>query len=224
MGIFEAGFDVFYLVSVVGLSILMIKNGKKGSLVWWFGMMGLILGAGDSFHLVPRITSQLTHDFASHAVALGYGKMVTSITMTVFYLILYRIWEIRNGKAPQQGLRVAMGILAGVRVVLSLMPQNNWAQLSGSYAWGIYRNIPFAMMGILIVWLLLKEAKANNRILRLLYSGGFVCGSSPCGGCSDDAEDAGISHGGYFWLSGNESGHFKRILRPFYSSFMIALL
>ncbi len=162
MGIFEAGFDVFYLVSVVGLSILMIKNGKKGSLVWWFGMMGLILGAGDSFHLVPRITSQLTHDFASHAVALGYGKMVTSITMTVFYLILYRIWEIRNGKAPQQGLRVAMGILAGVRVILSLMPQNNWAQLSGSYAWGIYRNIPFAMMGILIVWLLLKEAKAKK--------------------------------------------------------------
>lgn len=162
MGIFEAIFDVFYLVSVIGLSILMIKKGKKGSLVWLFGSMGLILGAGDSFHLLPRITSQLTNDFASHALALGYGKMVTSITMTIFYLILYRIWEIRNGKSPQMGMRVIMGVLAGIRVVLSLMPQNNWTQLSGSYAWGIYRNIPFTIMGVLIVWLILKEAMAKK--------------------------------------------------------------
>lgn len=162
MGIFEAIFDVFYLGSVVGLSILMIKKGKKGSLVWLFGVMGLILGAGDSFHLVPRIISQLTHDFASHALALGYGKMITSITMTIFYLILYRIWEIRNGKTPQVGLRVTMGFLAGIRFVLTFMPQNNWAQLSGSYAWGIYRNIPFTIMGVLIVWLLLKEARAKK--------------------------------------------------------------
>lgn len=153
MGIFEAIFDVFYLASVVGLSILMVKKGKKGSLVWLFGVMGLILGAGDSFHLVPRIISQLTHDFASHALALGYGKMITSITMTIFYLILYRIWEIRNGKTPQVGLRVTMGLLAGIRFLLTFMPQNNWAQLSGSYAWGIYRNIPFTIMGVLIVGL-----------------------------------------------------------------------
>lgn len=162
MGIFESVFDAFYLLSVIGLSLTMIKRGEKGSIVWLFGVMGLTLGAGDSFHLVPRILSHLTNDFQGHAVALGYGKMVTSITMTVFYLVLYRIWELRNGKGAQAKLRVSMGVLAVVRIGLTLMPQNNWAELAGSYAWGIYRNIPFTIMGVLIVWLILKEAYANG--------------------------------------------------------------
>lgn len=162
MGIFESIFDVAYLLGVVTLSLIMLNKGQQGSMVWLFGLMGLVLGLGDSFHLVPRIISHLTGDFASHAAALGYGKMVTSMTMTFFYVILYRIWELRNGKGPQKGLRAVMGSLAIIRIILSLMPQNNWAELVGSYAWGIYRNIPFTIMGILIVWLILKEAQAKK--------------------------------------------------------------
>lgn len=33
------------------------------------------------------------------------------------------------------------------------MPQNNWGSANESYQWGIYRNIPFLIMGILlIIW------------------------------------------------------------------------
>ena len=162
MGIFEAIFDGLYLVIVVGLSVTMIRGGKQGSLARLFGMMGLILGLGDSFHLLPRIISILTQDFEGNAVALGYGKMITSITMTIFYLILYRVWEIRNNKESQMGSRLIVGGLAVIKIILSFMPQNQWAQLSGSYAWGIYRNIPFTLMGIVIVWLILKEAEAKQ--------------------------------------------------------------
>lgn len=172
MGIFESIFDIAYLMGVLVLSLNMLRDGDKGSMIWLFGLMGLVLGLGDSFHLVPRIISHLTNDFAGHAVALGYGKMVTSLTMTVFYVILYRIWELRNGRGPQKGLRLVMGCLALARILLSLMPQNNWADLAGSYTWGIYRNIPFVMMGAIIVWLILKEAveKKDQTFSRIGYA------------------------------------------------------
>lgn len=162
MGIFEAIFDASYLVIVVGLSLTMIRRGERGSLARLFGMMGLILGLGDSFHLVPRIISIVTQDFEGNAAALGYGKMVTSITMTIFYLILYRVWEIRNNKGSQKGTRLIVGGLALVKILLSFMPQNQWGLLNGSYAWGIYRNIPFTLMGLMLVWLILKEAKERQ--------------------------------------------------------------
>ena len=54
--------------------------------------MAALLGAGDSFHLVPRSYALWTNGLEANAAALGFGKFVTSITMTVFYLILYYIW------------------------------------------------------------------------------------------------------------------------------------
>ena len=48
--------------------------------------MALILGCGDAFHLVPRILNYwIDSDFTA---ALGIGKLVTSVTMTAFYLLM----------------------------------------------------------------------------------------------------------------------------------------
>lgn len=57
--IMETLFDIFYLVGVVVLGVLMLKNGKKRE-HRLFGLMAVILGAGDSFHLVPRAIALCT--------------------------------------------------------------------------------------------------------------------------------------------------------------------
>ena len=36
--------------------------------------MAIVLGFGDAFHLVPRIISIITQDFAAHTVSLGIGQ------------------------------------------------------------------------------------------------------------------------------------------------------
>lgn len=59
--------------------------------------MGLVVVFGDSFHLVPRILVAFNPSGNYH-VSLGLGKLVTSITMTFFYLILYWFYEISHGK------------------------------------------------------------------------------------------------------------------------------
>ena len=51
--IIETVFDIFYLVTVLTVGIRMIRSSKSGSQFKLFGLMAVVLGAGDSFHLIP---------------------------------------------------------------------------------------------------------------------------------------------------------------------------
>ncbi|MBI9109019.1 MAG: hypothetical protein JEZ04_19910 [Spirochaetales bacterium] len=162
MNYIEPVFDVFYLAAVISMGIIMIAAGKNNLIVRLFGIMAVVLGGGDSFHLIPRIYALLTTGLEANAAALGIGKLITSVTMTLFYLILYRIWEIRFDIKKAVGIRVFIGIFVIARIILNFMPQNMWTQFNAPANWGIYRNIPFALLGILIVYLILKKAIENN--------------------------------------------------------------
>ncbi|MEG0306251.1 MAG: hypothetical protein RR635_11225, partial [Oscillospiraceae bacterium] len=158
----ETIFDACYLVGVVIAGIIMMENAKGTKQYFMFGLMAVLLGSGDAFHLIPRAWSLWTDGLEANAAALGVGKLITSITMTIFYVILYHIWRERYKITGKTGLTVSIYALAVLRVVLCLFPQNKWLVYDAPVSWGIYRNIPFAIMGIVIIVLFYKEAKAHN--------------------------------------------------------------
>lgn len=158
----ETIFDACYLIGVVIAGIIMMKNAKGTKQYFMFGLMAVLLGSGDAFHLIPRAWSLWTDGLEANAAALGVGKLITSITMTIFYVILYHIWRERYEITGKTGLTVSIYALAVLRVVLCLFPQNKWLVYDAPVSWGIYRNIPFAIMGIVIIVLFYKEAKAHN--------------------------------------------------------------
>lgn len=49
--------------------------------------------------------------------------------------------------------------MAIIRIVLSLLPQNQWTLADPSYQWNLYRNIPFLLLGILMIILFYYEDK-----------------------------------------------------------------
>ena len=51
--IMETLFDAVYLTTVITLGILMIAKSKGNKQYLLFGIMAVVLGLGDSFHLVP---------------------------------------------------------------------------------------------------------------------------------------------------------------------------
>lgn len=159
--IFETLFDIFYLTSVILLGIKMIQNHANQKQYLLFGIMAVVLGCGDAFHLVPRAIALCTTGLASYTVYLGIGKLITSITMTIFYVLLYYVWMERYHK-KNRTLTISVWALALIRIVLCLFPQNLWTSSEPSLAWGIYRNIPFALLGLLIIVLFYKEAHACN--------------------------------------------------------------
>ena len=160
--IVETLFDAVYLISVIGIGVLMIRGSKGERQFCLFGWMAVVLGVGDSFHLVPRAFALCTTGLENYTVPLGLGKWITSVTMTIFYVLLYYVWRQRYKISGQGGLTAAVYGLAGVRIVLCMMPQNQWFSDEAPLSWGIYRNIPFALLGILVIVLFYRSAKEHE--------------------------------------------------------------
>lgn len=159
--IMETAFDAVYLVTVAALGVIMIVKAPKAQ-YRLFGFMAVLLGAGDAFHLIPRAYALCTDGLEQHAAALGVGKMITSLTMTVFYVILYHIWRQRYEIQGKKEYTIAVYVLAAVRVILCLLPQNQWLEYRAPLSWGIARNVPFALLGILIIVLFYQSARKNQ--------------------------------------------------------------
>ena len=156
----ESFFDIFYLLTATIIGILILKKARNQT-EKLMGAAVLILGCGDAFHLVPRVLNYFVS--ADFNTALGIGKLVTSITMTVFYILMFHIgcscYKIRENKNALQ----AVYLLAAVRVIICLLPQNGWEQNESSVLWGILRNIPFVILGILVILLYFRYRQEIRR-------------------------------------------------------------
>ena len=70
----------------------------------------------------------------------------------------------------RRGTTAAVYLLAGARIALCLFPQNGWLSASAPLSWGIYRNLPFAALGLLVIALFYRSAKeAGDRAFRWMW-------------------------------------------------------
>ena len=82
--------------------------------------MAVTLGCGDAFHLIPRAYALCTTGLQDYTFALGVGQMITSITMTVFYVLLYLVWRLRYEVSGRRGLTGLVWVLAALRIGLCI--------------------------------------------------------------------------------------------------------
>ena len=168
--VMETLFDTVYLISVITIGIVMIRRCKGERQFRLFGCMAVVLGAGDAFHLVPRALALCTTGLDHYTAALGIGKLITSVTMTIFYVLLYYVWRLRYQVQGRKGLTAAVYGLVGLRILLCLLPQNQWLSAEAPLSWGIYRNIPFALLGLLVILLFYRSAKEQkDRAFRWMW-------------------------------------------------------
>lgn len=158
----ETLFDVVYLVLVITVGIKMIRQSKGDRQYRLFGIMAVTLGCGDAFHLVPRAYALCTTGLENYTAALGIGKFITSITMTVFYILLYYVWRTRYKIEGKKEITIAVYLMAALRIILCLFPQNAWTSADAPLSWGIYRNIPFAILGLIVIVLFYRSAKEHK--------------------------------------------------------------
>lgn len=160
--IMETGFDIVYLATVLTLGIKMLRQCGDRAQFRLFGAMAVVLGAGDAFHLIPRALALCTTGLENYTVALGAGKWITSITMTVFYILLYYVWRLRYQVQGRRGITALVWVLAVLRVGLCMMPQNRWLSADAPLSWGIWRNLPFAALGLVVIVLFFRSAKEHD--------------------------------------------------------------
>lgn len=166
----ESIFDVVYLSTITFLGFQMFLGSRQNKLFRLFGIMTILLGLGDAFHLIPRMISLWDTGPETYAFSLGLGKLITSITMTVFYVILYHIWDMYYKVRNTKNITIVIYLLAMIRIGLLFFPQNDWFNLNSSIEWGVYRNIPFAIMGIIILYLFYREShEMNDQVFKYMW-------------------------------------------------------
>ena len=162
----ESIFDICYLTFAIISGLMLLKNSGGRKEIRLYGSMTLLLGCGDAFHLVPRVLNYwISGDFT---VSLDIGKLITSVTMTIFYLLLAYARRERYQIKGEKPLLITVWALSVCRIALCAFPQNGWTSAAPSLLWGILRNIPFAVLGIVTVILWLRSAK-KDKIFRLMW-------------------------------------------------------
>ncbi|MCH5342928.1 MAG: hypothetical protein J1E64_02735 [Acetatifactor sp.] len=174
MRIGESIFSVGYLLFDLVAGILFLINGST-NLHLLYGIMTLLLGFGDAFHLVPRVVKNIKGNSAKVKWWMNLGLAITSITMTVFYIILFYIWKTISGDQDIAGIVVvSIWGTALVRIIICLLPQNDWFN-DGNKKLSLCRNVVFAVMGSVevILFLSLGGAYGITMAVCILFSFAF---------------------------------------------------
>lgn len=169
-------FDLVYLIFALGTGGIFLTHALKGgnAEVGLFSALALTLGAGDSFHLVPRIAGIITKNKTAYLKACGIGKFITSITMTAFYVILFAL---RAAYATPSTLAwVAVFSLTAIRLVICVLPQNRWQSDTPDRGWEIARNIPFLTIGAIVCasFAAAPEVPAGLRLMPAAIAASFA--------------------------------------------------
>jgi hypothetical protein len=186
----EILFNLTYLLVVWGFVFAMAR--RQSSLLpavrsyallfaWAFGLLAL----GDTGHVGFRVWAyargglDTTITFLGVRLGLvGLGALSTSITVTLFYLLMLWIWKRRFGK-PLGWLGVGLVAAAAVRLVVMAFPQNQWNSSVPPWTWSMIRNVPLMIQGLGVAYRILRDARATgDRVFRrvgqmILVSYGF---------------------------------------------------
>lgn len=161
--IMEAIFDTCYLLFDLVAGVIFLTNANGNMLFILYGILTLTLCGGDAFHLVPRIIRAFKGTNEKIKRQLGIGLQVSSITMTVFYIILLYIWKLTFPTLFAPFIVEAMiYISAIIRIVVCFLPQNDWCGDEGNLKLSIIRNAVFAVTGIGIIILYAMSGNTGN--------------------------------------------------------------
>ncbi len=136
-----------FIVSVMGIALLMISKSFPQFLS---GVMAFVLVVGNLFYFVPRIAYALSGRTVKIAVGIGRGRQINSITLTVFYVLLWHIALLSLHPYFSNWVTDFFYFLFIVRIFLCLLPQNRWTAVKPPVFWAVARNVPFFMQGIMV--------------------------------------------------------------------------
>lgn len=148
----EAVFDTCYLLFDLIAGILFFAFSHGSPLFLLYGVLTWTLCFGDAFHLVPRVLRAVKGSNEKIERQLGIGLQISSITMTIFYILLLYIWKqtFYEMTAPVM-LEILIWVSAAVRIAVCMLPQNNWCGEEGNRKLSVIRNAVFAVTGICVI-------------------------------------------------------------------------
>lgn len=166
----EVGFNILYLLLIWTLVVVMRvqfdrvdeKDHRVANLIW---VAFFSLAFGDTFHVGARSISYFLEGglgatvqiFGASYGIVGWSALITAVTVTIFYLFFLVTWIVRN-QGQASAFVYFLFTVAGIRLGLLVLPENQWNQPVPVQPWSMIRNLPFLILGIGVAALYLKMA------------------------------------------------------------------
>ena len=174
----ESGFNVLYLLAIwtlVGLMAARTTMGGQDSqeerriFLWMFALLAL----GDTGHVGFRVLAYAMGEvnaavswFGEPVRLVGLGALSTSITVTLFYMLMVFLWRERND-ARLTPFAWFLLFCGAARLVILAFPQNQWGALVPPFDWSLIRNLPLTIQGLGVAALILNSAgTGDDRVYR----------------------------------------------------------
>lgn len=169
----EISFDLIYLVIIWFLVILMTRRMDRVSdeqraaasrIRWAFALLAL----GDSGHVGFRVLAYALGGLETKPVVggiqislVGLGALTTSITVTIFYMILVDVWRLRYNH-PRGTLSNLLIITGLIRLLIMALPGNQWDAVVPPQPISLLRNLPLVILGVGVMWKILIDSRRTN--------------------------------------------------------------
>lgn len=77
---------------------------------------------------MSKVFTLFTTGLEVYAFYFVIGKLITSITHAIFYVLLYYVYRIRRGIKKNFGQKLVYMSTLFLRIIICLCPKNNWAK------------------------------------------------------------------------------------------------
>lgn len=160
----EVIFNISYLIVVWTLVIMMVRQQARVQpdrlplakrVMWAFALLAL----GDTGHVGFRVLAYATGGLEANPTLVGLGALATAITVTFFYALVLDMWRLRFQK-KLDWFGYLLLAAAVIRLIMMVLPQNEWGSVVPPQPFGIYRNIPLMVQGLGVMALILRDALA----------------------------------------------------------------
>lgn len=169
----EVGFNILYLLGIWFIVALMFYRKNRviadneaiaKLLRWGFFLLAL----GDTGHVGFRVWAyglgsleSVVTIGAAKIPLVGAGALSTAVTVTFLYMFIALVWRKQNPQSSVTQYYAIIAILI-IRLVLMIIPANDWGAVVPPFGWSILRNLPLTAAGLWIAFNLFIDGKNDT--------------------------------------------------------------
>lgn len=160
--ILEAAIYFTYLTLILYMARYMIRNSKSENLYKIYGSLAYVLTLADGIYMIPRVYAILTTGIEDNLSIMGWARIGSSIIVTIFFLLVYDLYNVRFSKKENKRLDRTFTTLGLIRFILILLSFNDYFQLVATNVFSLIRFIPLVLMGLLLFLVINLHSKKHK--------------------------------------------------------------
>ncbi|MCQ2800067.1 MAG: hypothetical protein MJ228_04875 [Bacilli bacterium] len=168
LAIIETIFGILFMGFGTVIGVLILKNSKGEKQFIFFGVMTLIMVLGITYWFISKIILDYNL-FKDNVVRLIFEHEIGTVSLALFFPMIYVFYEMRY-ETKNWPLRITFFGLFLAKVVLTLLPDSLWGDMSVNLRSAIV-TIPNALIiGILVILFYYRKNDKSYRYMWIILT------------------------------------------------------